>query len=245
MPKSGSAYISSSLATILQLNTMQIGNAYAGLIDQINIQRARTFSRGGFVSQDHLAPCTENLQVLQYFKLKLVLHLRDPRQALLSWVHHLDWISGGSDTCEELADATPRVPSGYFDFSLSRKIDWQIDNYLPQLITWTAQWVAVADSETIPILITHQNDLRTNEKAFFDAILAFYQLNFDYTLPNPPRTLEATHFRRADPMEWIKTFTPDQIVLATSMIPRPLAMRFGWDDPTHGQQIVERLSTAA
>jgi hypothetical protein len=245
MPKSGSAYISGSLATILQLNTMQISDGYA-LIDQINIQHAYTLSRGGFVSQAHLAPSSENLQVLQYFNQKLVLHLRDPRQALLSWIYHLDWISGGNDTCMELLYATPRVPTGYFDFSLPRKIDWHIDNYLPQLIAWTEQWVDVADRGVIPILITNWDDLRSNEKAFFDSILAFYQLHFDYALPNLPRTMEATHFRRADPAEWMRSFTPEQADQATLMIPQPLRTRFGWYDPAYcSQSVKRRLNEAA
>jgi hypothetical protein len=239
MPKSGSAYISGSLATILQLNTMQIGHGYA-LIDQINIQGARTLSRGGFVSQAHLAPSSENLQVLQYFKQKLVLHLRDPRQALLSWVHHLDWISGGSAGREELLYAMPQPPSGYFDFPLTRKIDWHIENYLPQLIAWSEQWVEVADRCIIPILITRWDDLRSNEKTFFDSILAFYQLNFDYALPSLPRTMEATHFRRADPAEWIRSFTPEQADQATLMIPQPLRTRFGWHDPAYCSQSAQR-----
>ena len=236
MPKSGSAYVSSSLATILGLSHMQIGNRYA-LIDQIDPQDALTFSGGGFVSQNHLAPSLENLQILQHLGLKMVLHLRDPRQALLSWVYYLDWTSGLSDTNEVLLYVTPRPPSGYFDFSLPRKIDWQIENYLPQLVAWAARWVDIADSETIPILITHQDDLRTDEKAFFDAILAFYRLSFDYTLPSPPRTMEATHFRRADPMEWMQTFTPDQAARATTLIPVSLRIRFGWGDPAHSAAI--------
>jgi hypothetical protein len=229
MPKSGSAYVSGSLSTILQLNTMQIGNGYA-LVDRINPQKASTLSAGGFVSQIHCAPSPENLQVLKHFKLKMVLHLRDPRQALLSQVRYLDYISGSSQLSETLLYTTPRPPPEYFDFSLSCKIDWYIDNYLPQLIGWTKRWVELADRGTIPILITHQDDLRTNEKAFFDAILAFYQIKLNYTLPNLPRTIEATHFRRADPTEWIQSFTPEQVAQTTSMIPGSLRMRFGWND---------------
>ena len=45
-------------------------------------------------------------------------------------------------------------------------------------------------------------------------------------------------------MEWVKAFTPDQVARATSMLPRSLGMRFGWDDPGHCLQIVkERFST--
>jgi hypothetical protein len=228
MPKSGSVYVCKSLAKILTLRIMYIGNQY-GLIDQIDVKDAHTFSAGGFVSQNHLAPSPENLQILQHFKLKMVLHLRDPRQALLSWIHYLHYITGGNDSSEQLLYFTPRPPAGYFEFPLSRQIDWQIENYLPQLVLWAARWVEIADRGTIPILLTHQNDLRLEEKAFFHAILAFYRIDFDYALPNLARTMEETHFRKADPMEWRQTFTPDQAILATSLIPESMSSRFGWD----------------
>jgi hypothetical protein len=229
MPKSGSVYVAMSLEKLLGLSFMHLGNRYV-LIDQIDVQDARTFTRGGYVSQNHLAPSNENLQILQQLKLKMVLHLRDPRQALLSWLHHLDWISGCSDESDSLLYCVPRTPLGYFGWSLSRKLDWQIENYLPNLVAWTKRWVEIADQGTIPILITHQNDLRSNEKAFFDAILAFYQLSLDFALPNVPRTMHETHFRRADPAEWRLTFTPEQAARATSEIPHALRIRFGWND---------------
>ena len=82
---------------------------------------------------------------------------------------------------------------GYYEWPLSSKIDWQIDNYLPWLMAWTTQWVAIADEGTFPVLITHQDDLRCNEKAFFDAILSFYEMRLDFELPNLARTLDETH----------------------------------------------------
>ena len=45
MPKSGSAYVENSLSKILGLWTRYHGHRY-GLIDQIDIQDAHTFSRG-------------------------------------------------------------------------------------------------------------------------------------------------------------------------------------------------------
>ena len=63
MPKSGSVYVLKSLAKILRLRAMYIGNQY-GLIDQIDVHDALTFGGGGFVSQNHLAPSPENLQMI-------------------------------------------------------------------------------------------------------------------------------------------------------------------------------------
>jgi hypothetical protein len=230
MPKSGSVYIQKSLAKILDCRTLDAGNRYA-LIDQIGLRDARALIGGGYVAHSHLAPSLENLQILQHYKLKMVLHLRDPRQALLSWVHHIDWVTGGSDTDEQLLYCTPRPPAAYFGLSFARKIDWQIDNYLPQLATWLTRWMAVADAKMIPIIVTHQDTLRTDERALFDSILKFHQLRVDYALPNLPRTLADTHFRRADPTEWQRTFSPQQAMRATALIPESLRQRFGWNEP--------------
>jgi hypothetical protein len=41
--------------------------------------------------------------------------------------------------------------------------------------------------------------------------------------------MDETHFRKADPMEWRRTFTPDQAIRATSLISESLSTRFGWD----------------
>jgi hypothetical protein len=227
MPKSASIYVMRVVQRIVGLDFMYVGNGY-NLIDQIALQSVKKFVGGGYVAQNHLAPSVENLQILEHHRLKMVLHVRDPRQALLSWVHHLDRITESNDASEFLLYFVPRTPPGYFALPLSQKIDWQIENYLPDLIAWTKRWVEIADQGTIPILITDQKDLQSDEKAFFDSILAFYQYNLDYALPDVPKTDE-THFRRADPREWLRTFTPEQAVSATSAIPDMLRTRFGWE----------------
>src|SRR5262249_37919408 len=161
--------------------------------------------------------------------LKMVLHLRDPRQALLSWIYHLDYVTSQNDLSELLLYFVPRPPIGYFQLSLHDKIDWQIENYLPHIVSWVAAWLDVVDRRPIEILTTQQEDLRIAEKSFFDEILRFYGFNTRYVLPELPKTLEDTHFRRADPMEWMGAFSPDQVAKATSMIPTTIMKRFRWD----------------
>jgi hypothetical protein len=228
LPKSGGVYVREALRQILRARTMYLGCRYA-LIGQIDVKHALRFASGGYVSQNHLAPSPENLQILQHLKQKVVLHLRDPREALLSWVHHLDRVTARSDESVELLYVAPRPQAGYFALPLMRKIDWQLEHYLPQMVAWATRWVEVADRKTIPILITLQHDLKRDERAFFGQILDFYDFDRDYNLPKLPRTLNDTHFRLADPDEWRRTFTLDQMNRANAMIPPLLRRRFGWD----------------
>jgi hypothetical protein len=241
MPKSGSVYIQRALAKMLRCSIVNLGNRYA-LIDQIGVKDAKLLVGGGCLAQNHLAPSAENVRILQHFNLKMVLHLRDPRQALLSWVYHIDRVSGGSAASESLLYFARRPPDRYFDLPLSRKIDWQIENYLPELVAWVARWVALADAKTIPILITEQDKLRTDEKAFFESILGFYGLNVGYAPPDLERTIEETHFRLADPSEWQRTFTRDQQARANSFIPLTLQIRFGWGASTESAAAFRKIA---
>ena len=88
MPKSGSVYILKSLAKIVDLKTKHCGDPSNGRLSDKDLT---AFSTGGFVVQNHLALSAENLQILEQLKPRMVLHLRDPRQAMLSWLHHVDW----------------------------------------------------------------------------------------------------------------------------------------------------------
>lgn len=228
LPKSGSIYISRGLMNILGSGFMYIGNEY-GLIDQICPRAAQRFAAGGFLSQNHLSPSPENVQMLQHFGLKTVVHIRDPRQSMLSWLHHLDRVTGGDDNSAALLLFAPRTPPGYFKLSMEEKIDWQIDNYMGQQVSWIARWLEIADAGRIPILVTHYESLRIDERSLFDSILDFYGLRVSYTLPKLAKTLAATHYRRADPDEVGTTFTLAQLERATALIPGWMMDRFGWN----------------
>ena len=142
---------------------------------------------------------------------------------------------------EVLLYVAPCPPFGYFELSLYDKINWQIENSFLQQISWVAKWLEVVDRGSCQILVTQQDDLRTAKRAFFDRILSFYGFDACYDLPNLPRTLDDTHFRRADPTEWRSAFTPNQVAKVTSMLPPTLMKRFCWEV---SQPCISELSAA-
>jgi hypothetical protein len=116
LPKSGTVHMARSLAKILGAGIIHLGNQYR-LVDQINFKAAEEFSRGGYISPNELSPSSENIELLKYFRLKMVLHLRDPRQALLEWVHHVDRVTGGDTDHPLVLSTVPRPPNSYFQLS--------------------------------------------------------------------------------------------------------------------------------
>jgi len=223
MPKSGSVYLVNTLTNILKnWNFTYLGNEYA-LIDQINLNKARTFFNSDAVlSSNHLAPSSENINILRHFGATPVIHLRDPRSALLSWVHHLDRVTKEDENSELCLYTRIRVPPGYFKTSLSEKIDFHIEQYLPDLVSWTKKWLEIHDSSEISSLITYWHELKYHEKHTLRRILHFNGINYDendLNLSSPEKSIEMSHYRKGEDSEWIDVFTKSQQIKCEKLIP--------------------------
>jgi hypothetical protein len=190
----------------------------------------RRFAGGSYVSQNHLAPSPENLQILEHFGCRVVLHLRDPRQALVSLVHHLDRVCNGDDS-ERLLMFAPRTPPGYFASDFARKLDWQIDTYLPLMTDWITRWVALHDARRLPILLTNCAEMSRDIGALCRRICDFSGIPSErLRLVDIPKTID-NHFRLGDDGEWLRVYSPEQIERAGAIVPAELARRFGWSMP--------------
>ena len=94
-----------------------------------------------------------------------MLHVRDPRQAVLSWTHHLDSISKDKGSALWLDVVVPSLPKDYFDFPFERKLDWQIQHHLPHLMNWCEQWKSVIEKRTDDLfLLTTFEELAGDEQ---------------------------------------------------------------------------------
>ncbi|MEZ2252645.1 tetratricopeptide repeat protein, partial [Microcoleus sp.] len=246
LPKSASTYIWSSLVTGLGLPLCSS--------DQILIEGGRpdyyirfrcselfTQSLSGIITY-HTNASEWNLRTISLILDRLVVNVRDPRQGLISTVHHHNRVyeqvivkrqeSMPLPVEMEMLAEYSTFPENYFSLSLTEQIDWQIENgYLPMAIKWIEEWV---DAEKNPlfypkILFTRQEDLATNPQKFFEEILRFYEIeNSRFTFPEPPKFRSDSFYRKGSIDEWREVLTPQQAEKASSMIPKRLLDRFGW-----------------
>src|ERR1700722_5266764 len=230
IPKSGTIYTSQLLARGLDLTAAAVS---AGGFSRytIDIEKIAAFAGGGQLAMTHCDGCAENLHILSGFLDRWVVHIRDPRSVLLSWVHHLDRLyDERNNGTHQLLYTYPTPPAGYFELPFPERIEWNIANFLPQAIRWIKDWLDVYDCGRHNILLTTYTELARTERAYVEKGLDFYAIPRS-AFVDCPIDKTACHFRVGREDEWAQVLTRDQIARTTRMIGRPLLDRFGWPDP--------------
>lgn len=137
MPKSGSIFIVRCLSQGLGIAETKI--AVSLFPDDLVIRdKLDDLALGNQVAQQHLPARDLNLRFLRNRLNRMIVHVRDPRQATLSWLHHLDNFHAHrylEPACERGLEAvSPGLPEGYFERSLPEKIGHLLATHFPQLI---------------------------------------------------------------------------------------------------------------
>lgn len=240
LPKSGTVFIAKSLREGLNLCSSK--NDTAGMITSgaiqldagrfpdifLNYSLFKAFSRlnQGVIGISHLTPNRYNLAMVSRYLDKIVVNVRDPRQAILSFTHYINELRSS----EPLLISTYDFYEKYFTDSLPDQIDFQIQTWLPVFVDWIMRWVRASRDPDFgaDILFTRFEDLKLNPKAYFGSILEFYGIDHtSFNLPEVPQK-GTLHFRRGEIDEWRDVFNHEQAVKASSMIPETLFRTFGW-----------------
>lgn len=160
---------------------------------------------------------------------RVVVHLCDPRQALIS---QCQFIPGNYTHIDSVTGKHLEKPDKDVDWSVSAQVDWQIDHYLQYQIEWIHGWVLAA-KELVPrtkFLFTTQEELVDDQTSFINKILDFYGISHErFVYPPSPNSGEMSH-RAGQASEWQQKMSWPQIHRATTMIPASLFERFGWPE---------------
>src|SRR5262249_31384850 len=146
---------------------------------------------------------------------------RDPRQYLLSLIHHVDRYRIDFPFISE--HEMYRGP-----------IAEQIDRLLAQYIAgvfWIQRWIA-AESE-IEVLFSTFEDFVKDRDAFIERYLEFYggpREHFSYENAVTEHAGTDYHFRSGQTDEWRSVFPAEQAKLLSKILPDDLKQRFGWPD---------------
>ena len=160
---------------------------------------------------------------------RLVVHLRDPRQATPSWAHHIETLTGASAYLRKRI--WPLLPEDYDRWTFAEKLDWNIAKHLRLLGPWVEAWVALAEAsaDQLSIRFTSYEEFRRDEPGFYAGLLEFYGIELAEFDANPADLAKQEfHFCKGQTDEWREVFTDAQKQAAWRLMPDDLCARFGW-----------------
>ena len=226
IPKSASESIWNRIAEGLALAQSHVS---VGLFPHCALvpARARARAAGGLIAKEHILPTRWNLEVLEDAGLeRLVVHVRDPRQATLSWAHFVRDDVAGRPLAPIWRRVVPRrrILEGGFDSLL----DWCLEHYLPLLVRFIAAWRQMewpaAGRPRVLCLCFEQ--FRTEPERYLERFLEHYGIPWrDFAAE---RQAEVVHLRKGSIDEWRDVFSRTQRRRAWRALPRELARVFAW-----------------
>ena len=226
LPKSASESIWNRLAEGLQLAQTHLS---IGLFPDCCLVPARLKSaaEGGLIAKEHIPATPHNLAELRVNGLnKVVFHVRDPRQAALSWAHFVH-----DDVSMRLMGPIWRrivPPAEVLRQPLPELLDWCIAHYLPAEIAFMEGWRQVAedpDSGIEVLFMTFEHFLREPED-YLNQVIDFYGI--DRALFAAQAEAEVVHLRKGETEEWRGVLSEAQQRRAWDQLPPALAEAYGW-----------------
>lgn len=229
LPKSGSVYIGKTLAQSLDIEYLEYAITHGFFPNYYVIEHAAArLPLGNVLRQEHFNPDPINLNVLAHHTDRLVVHVRDPRQATLSWYHHFDRLR--REHSDGVNYTIHQAPDGYDDWAFEKKIDWHIETHLVSCVQWISDWMdAEENGWSGQLLFTRYEDFIADQDAFFRRILDFYDIPQEaFDLKAASLTLE-NNYRKGKSDEWVGVFTDAQASRAKEIIGPKIFSRFNWD----------------
>lgn len=178
------------------------------------------------VRQEHFDGSPGNLAMCRHYVDRIVLHMRDPRQATLSWAHHVNRLVGLNP--HGPSGTVHQPPEDFCRWPFQRQIDWHIDRHLVSLVAWLRQWIGAEQTSPLKIRWTRFDELVTDERALFERILAFHDIPMDGVELRPPAKTIAYHYRCGRTNEWKEVFTAKQKARCRAIIGDDILDHFGW-----------------
>jgi hypothetical protein len=226
VPKSASESIWNKLAEGLGLAQCHLS---IGLFPNCCLvpARLRTAAEGGIIAKEHLPATAFNVKLLAEHGLKrMVFHVRDPRQATLSWAHFVR-----DDVSMRLMGPLWRKivpPADVLRQDLEKVIDWSIDNYLPLLVEFIQGWQRVGKDpdRALEVKFMSFETFLGAPEAYFDQVIEF--TGIDPTQFAADAEAEIVHLRKGEREEWRGAFTEAQTERAWALMAPEPAEALGW-----------------
>ncbi|WP_419779733.1 hypothetical protein [Maridesulfovibrio sp.] len=230
MPHSGSTYISKKVAESINSSWLPVHAGYElreSLLDWTKLNKS---IRENGVSICHIPSSRINNIVLRQHVSRCIVHIRDPRQSILSWIHKIE-IKLNNKEYDWFERIIPALPERYLTMSLEDKLWCHLENEFTQRVEMVQGWMNYQDSEESPVRIfftTHQ-ELKEFPELLFSIILHYFNLSATgVNLEINRRDNRKYNFRKGSSNEWMDIYSEEQKEYADKRLPENIKIRFGW-----------------
>ena len=177
----------------------------------------------GYIFGAHMQASYHNMRILKESGIdSITVLLRDPRDAFVSWVHHLHNLG---PSARNYHSKIYHIPRAYYDWPLEEQFLYQIRTFLPITVNWVEGWLDyyASDDREIEVLFVYYDELKREPVRYFRRITEFHGLDdvdFTKVVSAEPGKM---HFRKGEHEQWRGDFSAaDQLLVENLMQDRIL-----------------------
>jgi hypothetical protein len=178
----------------------------------------RRYVDRGYVYGTHMAASHFNIAALQDAgQRRVTVLIRDPRDAMVSWTHHLKRVG---PSIRRHASMFQHLPYNYFELSYQEQLRFQVRTFLPTAIQWIESWLNAfeADYEELKIQIVLFDELKNNARAYLEKVTRFHKIA-GLRLDKLEAPVWGTrHFRSGDHDQWKVDLREEDIRFSADLI---------------------------
>jgi len=173
------------------------------------------------IQHEHMSALERNIKCLKTNGIdKYVLLLRDPRDVIVSYYHHLEK--------EKTRESFVYLTYEYYELDQQNKITYLIRLFLPRLIDLINTWDSPSkELGELKVLKLYYRDMIQDPYKHFRKILEFYNIPDHLFDQNAINVRKGVRFREGKMDVWKKHFTERQVELANSICGDVLK-KHGW-----------------
>ncbi len=172
----------------------------------------------GFIFGAHMQASYHNTRILEESDIrKVTVLLRDPRDAFVSWVHHLRKLG---PSARDYHSKIYHIPRAYYNWSLEEQFAYQIRSFLPITVNWVEGWLDyyALENRQIEVLFVYFDELKREPTRYIHRIAEFNEIksvDLSKILRAEPGKM---HFRKGEHEQWQEEFSPADQRLAEDLM---------------------------
>lgn len=167
MPKSGSTFLKTALCALTQWPEAVLTYAYMQNEEELYLPFLRTFARTDTVTQQHVRATLPNLQMMQAFRIRPVVLVRNLFDVVVSY----------TDFFEAGARINTFFAGRWEGLTRARKLDLVIDNFVPWYAAFYASWSDVMTHGLLDCFFLRYEDMIADKPGTMEALAEFYSLD--------------------------------------------------------------------